>query len=129
LGTTTLDPARVSAAIDQLVARRAALGRRSHLVDEMLGDADAGDVFVHKTGHGRRGEKDHARQDLRGKLARICHEGLEFLQVVDRLGLDELGAGLDLLFELDELRRKGIGLRGGCSLRMASSLSSFSSRW
>ena len=45
-------------------------------------------------------------------LAGLLHEALEVVHVVDGLGLEELGAGLDLAGELVHLRLERVGLGG-----------------
>lgn len=89
-----------------------ALRGRFHFVYEGLRYEDARDVFVHELGHPPGREQDDAGEDLDAEGPGISHELIEMVQVVYCLGLNEFRPGVDLLFELDELRFYGIRFRG-----------------
>ena len=92
------------------------LGHAAQLLEQGVRHEDARDGAVHVLGHAQTGEHHepghHLDVGARGDLPRLLHEALEVVHVVDGLGLEEVGPGLDLAGELVHLRLERVGLGG-----------------
>ena len=92
------------------------LGHAAQLLEQGVGHEDARHGPVHVLGHAQTGEHHQAGHHLDvgagGDLAGLLHEALEVVHVVDGLGLEEVGPGLDLAGELVHLRLERVGLGG-----------------
>jgi hypothetical protein len=85
-------------------------GGGCHFIDQILRDKNPGDIFIHETGHGGGGQQNDTGQNFYLKLSGVVHEFFKPIQVINGLGLDKLGAGLDLFFKFDQLRFQRVRL-------------------
>lgn len=82
-------------------------------------DVGPGDVVFHAVRHLGGFQGGDAGEDAGFRVESLRVDGVEPLgeavEVVDALGLEEDGAGIDLVFEADELKVEGVGerIRGG----------------
>src|SRR6266542_7082680 len=79
------------------------IGSSIEALDHRSRNTDAGNFFVEKMSHSHGAQRNEAGDDINRQLPRDGDETRERLEIVNRLSLEESGAGRDLLLKSFQL--------------------------